>query len=416
MHGLPAGVADLGPAERETVDALMRRMTSIFYGWGYRQVEPPIFEYFETFKAGGAAFSEHRVYRFLDRNGSLLALRPDMTTGIARMVASQLAGALQDDLAEVLPMRLGYAGPVFRSESVGSGLPHAFWQAGVELIGQAGVDADAEVIGVCAAAAAAAGAVAPRVVVGHAGLAWQALSATGPASDERSAAFRAAARQRDLVALEGLLGAPAATILAGGPYVGPAALTALEQLAGLGPDLEGSVASLRALLEALRDHGVEDVALDPSLLRDLDYYTGMVFEVVVPGLGVSLAGGGRYDSLLSRFGAPLPATGFALDLSVASGLSKNGLSCGPGSAVVLAVAGPDERREAVALAATLRAQGLRVETRLQPEPLAVALRMARGRGAERLLYCEGGGYREIKVPAAAPTAGRPLFAVHRSIH
>ncbi len=182
-YRLPAGVVDQGPAEREAIETLTAQLVSLFANWGYRRVEPPVFEYFETFACGGASFSEERVYRFLDRNGKLLALRPEMTAGIARMAAAQLSGATQQELAAALPLRLCYAGPVFRSESPGSGTPHSFQQGGVELIGMAAAGADAEADAeVVAVPLAAVNALLPgraRVVVGHAGLAWQALAAAG---------------------------------------------------------------------------------------------------------------------------------------------------------------------------------------------------------------------------------------------
>ncbi|MDP2870991.1 MAG: ATP phosphoribosyltransferase regulatory subunit [Bacillota bacterium] len=422
-YRLPAGVVDQGPAEREAIETLTAQLVSLFANWGYRRVEPPVFEYFETFACGGASFSEERVYRFLDRNGKLLALRPEMTAGIARMAAAQLSGATQQELAAALPLRLCYAGPVFRSESPGSGTPHSFQQGGVELIGMAAAGADAEADAeVIAVALAAVNALLPgraRVVVGHAGLAWQALAAAAAPSAQRAAEFRAAARQRDLVALQGLLGPELAALIAGGPYARPQAGAILAGLGRAGEGLASGAAELEALFGALEDYGVEDLALDLSLLRDLDYYTGMVFEVTVNGLARPIAGGGRYDRLLERFGLAVPATGFALDITAAANPGRGqGEPDGRGP-VVVATACRGERRSAMAIAATLRAAGFRVETRLVPEPLSAALNACRARGAVRLLYCEGGAYREIRVLAASPgfTDDPPAMAAgHQSIH
>lgn len=420
---LPLGVFDQDPDQREAVDGISRRVTGLFGSWGYRQAEPPVFEYYETFRAGGAAFSEQRVYRFLDRNGMLLALRPDMTTGIARMVATQLSGMAPGALAALFPplspMRLFYAGPVFRSESAGSGRPHMIYQAGVELIGPAGPAGDAEVVSLALAAVSAAGAGRGRVVVGHAGLAWQVLAAAGAPSEERNGHFREAARQRDLVALHGLLGERMAALVAGGPHPWPAARGVLADLGAAVPGAAPGAAELESLFGALSDHGIEDMMLDLTLVRDLDYYTGMVFEVLVSGLAAPLAGGGRYDQLLARFGASLPATGFALDVGAAAGMSPAAGQC-PGTArsVMVAAASCDLRRDALGLASALRAQGFRVETTLHPAPLSDALRTARLRGANRLLFYEGAGYREIRVSTvrSAEDDARPVTAAHQGIH
>lgn len=439
---LPVGVFDQEPAQREAAESIARRLTSLFFSWGYRQVEPPVFEYYETFRAGGAAFSEERVYRFLDRGGMLLALRPDMTTGIARMMASRLLGI---DPALHAPSRLCYAGPVFRCEATGSGRPHTFYQAGIELIGRAGpatdtgagagadsaqdagasadadadADSDAETVALALAAVSVAipGTPPARVVLGHAGLAWQALGATGGLSAERSALFRAAAANRDLVSLHDLLGPQLAALLAGGPYPWPGLRSVLSALRAAAPQLAQTATGLEDMFAALADHGVRDMVLDLTLLRDLDYYTGMVFEIVVPGLAAPIAGGGRYDELMGRFGTSLPATGFALDVGAAVAAATAGRSAGaalPASrlgVVARADASPASRRSAVALASALRAQGYQIQTDLRPAPVSEALRRARALGAARLWLCEetdGGGYREIRVssPGAAQCASR----------
>jgi len=396
---LPAGTHDQGPAEREKTAYLAAKLASLFAVWGYCLVEPPVFEYYETFRTGAPSFAEQRAYRFLDRNGRLLALRPEMTTGIARMVASAVAGrSPEPGQLGGMPLRLAYQGPVFRNEPAGAGRPHSFWQAGIELIGETAPEADAEVIALAAASARALGFGEVRVVMGHAGLAWKALSACGADPGGGGERFRAIVANRDLVGLEQLLGRPMASLFAGGPY-GPAEAPAvLARLAGLSEDLSADAGAVGLLLNAVAGYGCPDVALDLVLLRDLDYYTGAVFDLLVPGLAEPLGGGGRYDRLLARFGARLAATGFALNLSAAAALSPAARP--KRTRVAVASANRDELPLALQAAEALRGIGQIVEVIPGDADLRGAMRAAAGHGIRKLLYFEEKAYREIDLAQA----------------
>src|SRR5690625_2379993 len=132
----PRGVRDLLPDEAVRKNRLEARIGDLFARWGYRPVVTPIFEFLETVQQSDGYELDERVYRFVDREGGLLALRPELTTPIARLVATRLQEAPK-------PLRLYSCGPVFRYDEPHAGRQREFTQMGVELIGAPGPAADA---------------------------------------------------------------------------------------------------------------------------------------------------------------------------------------------------------------------------------------------------------------------------------
>ncbi len=303
MRGsLPRGFRDILPTEARELHAIERSLMATFARHGYVPLEPPTVE----FADGTITVDERRTLRFLDRDGRLLALRPDVTTAVARVVAQRYA---QADAA----LRLAYFTPIFREEASMGGSEREYDQAGVELIGDASIRADAEIIALLADALARCGLLGIDIDVGHVGYV-EGFVAELPegARDGAIAAWRAG----DLVASMSLAraaGMPARRI------------AALER--GLrhratdldGPRADAPAASCRALdaldalaplLEAAGVGGA--LRFDLGFVPALPYYTGVVFQITVPDLGYPIANGGRYDSLLARFGADRPATGFGI--------------------------------------------------------------------------------------------------------
>jgi ATP phosphoribosyltransferase regulatory subunit HisZ len=190
-----------------------------------------------------------------------------------------------------------------------------FLQAGIELIGAPGTAGEAEVIALTLDALSRAGLARHRVGVGDGSLYRTLLEASGVPEEERMTLLETLSR-RDMVGLEvglrrlGVSGEMLETLLRlptlrGGRDV-------LDQADG---PVDEAARNLRALYDQLEERGVADrVIFDLGLVRDLGYYTGAVFEVYDPAVGYALGGGGRYDSLLGRFGRDLPACGMALDL------------------------------------------------------------------------------------------------------
>ena len=292
--------------------ALEAALRAAFEAHGYGEVATPTIEYAEVLRRGDERYA-NAAYRFFDERGDLLAMRSDMTIPIARLVATRMQDAEP-------PFRLSYIARAYRAVNPQRGQMREFTQAGVELIGAPAPEGTAEVIEVLSATLDAAGLNRALVGLGDADLYRQLLTEFGVEGQARDRILDRLAAH-DLVGLElavdeveGLEGEARGTMLAlpamrGGPEV-------LDRATELGGDaVKRATARLRATYQALAARGVSDrVRLDLGLLRDLGYYTGAILEVYDPALGHILGGGGRYDTLLGRFGRELPAVGFALYL------------------------------------------------------------------------------------------------------
>jgi len=310
IHPIPPGTRDVLPDEMRELRRLHRALIDVFESRGYGEVSTPAIEYDEVLGRGDSR-TAGSAYRFFDESGDLLVLRSDMTVPIARMVATRYAQA-------EMPLRLCYLANAFRAVRPQRGQMREFAQAGVELIGAPAPGGTAEVVDVLGAALDAAGLDRAVIGLGDSDLYRQLLAELGIEGQAReSLLMRLAAHdlvglELELSELEGIEDAQIETCIAlsqlrGGKEV-------LEQARALGGGaVERATARLGETFEALDARGVaERVQIDLGLLRDLGYYSGAILEVYDPALGHVLGGGGRYDTLLKRFGIDLPAAGFAL--------------------------------------------------------------------------------------------------------
>src|SRR3954453_33644 len=287
--------------------ALTPRILDPWVGAGYGEVWTPTLEYDDVIRRGderaaGAGF------RTFDEHGKVLTLRADGTIPIARLVANRYEH-------EDGPLRLCYFAHAYRAVKVRSGQPREFLQGGLELIGEPAPGGDAEVIALTLEALQAAGLRRHRLGVGDGALYGSLLGELEVPEAAREALLESLSR-RDLVGVETRvrkLGVSEAACelltrlptLRGGPEV-------LERVNG---PAARAVDGLRELYELLSERGVADsVIFDLGLVRELGYYTGVVFEVYDPAVGFAIGGGGRYDELLGRFGRARPACGIALDI------------------------------------------------------------------------------------------------------
>lgn len=302
---------------RAVEDAVM----SVFDGWSYEEIATPTVDYYALFERGMGHAEAHRAFRFTDTDGRMLALRPDVTSSVARAAATLFAERPR-------PLRFSYAASVFRQR------PHsrAEWrrqsrQLGCELIGTGGGEADVEMLVMAVEVLEQLGLHgAYRITLNHvgifAGVAEQ--LALDEAARER---LRGGIDMRDASELRRFLAehAPSSTTdaLAG----------RLVRLAGKRETLEGARASMTGersteALDVLENLWgiIETLGLGDSFEIDLadvsglDYYTGLVFKIYVAGAGARVGGGGRYDELTANFGRREPAVGFVLDLDMLTDL------------------------------------------------------------------------------------------------
>lgn len=313
---LPEGVRDLLFADAATLRRMAATLRATWTRWGYREIIPPTFEYADTLATDVGAVLDAEMYRFFDRHGRTLALRPDMTIPTARVVGTRLYD-------QPMPLRLSYIGAVFRHEPPRAGRQHEFYQAGVELIGARGPAADAEAIALAVAALRAVGLPEFRITLGHVGFFRGLLTALAlpermqgrlHSSMDRKAEAELAAL---LAEMPGLAPITRKATLALPLLTGDAAILDEAEAYCLNTAMMAALTELRAVAALLQAYGVADVvSYDLAEVRDLDYYTGITFEGFAPGLGFKLISGGRYDDLIGHFGPPFPAVGWALTLDL----------------------------------------------------------------------------------------------------
>jgi ATP phosphoribosyltransferase regulatory subunit len=357
VRGRADGFADylVGPAARRRL--LTDRLIETFEAWGYGFMVTPLIEPLDTIAAGVGGAQQSALFRFMDSDGALLALVGERTVSVARVVATQLHDG-------PFPLRLCYAGSVLRNQALNAGRRRESLQAGCELIGAEGLAADAECIALAAAALEHAGVDHIQVDVGHADFIPGLLDSAGLDATAREEVLAALAR-RDLVAVESALeGTDAADAerrlllafptLRGGREILD---TAAGGLRGARP--HRALQELAQLWDLLDAHAITGrVHLDLGAVRDWDYYTGPTFEVFSVDSGFALGSGGRYDSLLSRFGAALPATGFVLHVDRCNDSMARRAGAGAERAALLVSWESEVHADALELARDLRRRGV----------------------------------------------------------
>ncbi len=323
---IPYGMKDFLPAEARYKRVLEEKLAVQFGAWGYEEVVTPTLEYLQTLTTGTGLDLSEQMFVFFDRSNRILALRPEMTIPIARLTATRLR-------EKALPLRLFYLTNVFRHEEAQAGRQCEFYQAGVELMGVSEPAADAEVIALAITSALSAGLRDFRICLGQVDFINGIMDDARLREQERQDIKRCLVK-RDLVGLERTAkhsGLPAEQqagicripLLSGGKEV----LTEARALVTSAVS-QAALDNLAAIFELLQAYGLQQyVAFDLGIIRDFDYYTGMVFEGYTPGLGFPFCGGGHYDRMLASFGWECPATGFAMGIErLLLALNRQGIS------------------------------------------------------------------------------------------
>ncbi len=295
---------------RRRVEAIL---AAIVRNWGFHEIILPFFDYLEDFVYGLGSQLGDRVYRFLDKDGSLLALRPDLTTLVAKTVATRMAD-------HPIPVQLFYSGEVFRPERAGAGKQKEFYQIGLESMGVSETWADIEIILIAIDCLLHLGVEEFKIALGNVGL-FNGIVSGLEVPQEKVQALRDAIDHRDISRLEMevtdlrlsedkkslLVELPQLT---GGREVIDTALVSVRN-----PRSRRSLRELSEIYSVIESLGLERfLTLDLGEVRGLDYYTGMVFKIYSSCGGFELGGGGRYDGLLAKFGWNLPAVGFSFTL------------------------------------------------------------------------------------------------------
>lgn len=298
LYKLPQGTERLVLDEAFRRQVLTHRVQNLFTSWGYQPVQTPVFDFYDLYAPflGSKADS---VYRLVDREGDLLVLRSDITLFLARSMGVVLTEGHE-------PLRVCYADTILRHQDLEDISANEFYQIGAEFIGSKGPEGDLELLLLLDEILVLLGLDDARIHLGSRAVFEAAFGALSPA--QRQAMAEAVALRR-----WSAVGELSALFAYQGDAKGARALA--SSVPGLNVETRSALRELAERAEALEALGLADrVRVDLSEVGRQDYYTGLVFQVYQPGLGDSLAAGGRYDKLLSRFGLDSPSVGFSLHL------------------------------------------------------------------------------------------------------
>jgi ATP phosphoribosyltransferase regulatory subunit len=293
--------------------ALERAIASVFEGWSYEEIVAPIFDYYDVFIKGMGTGLEEQIYRFIDREGNVLALRPEFTSLVAKTVVTRLASAEK-------PIRLYYSGDVLRFEKPKGGRQREFAQIGIEHFGGSGKAADVEILLIAVEAFERLGIPQFQINLGSVDF-FGGIIDRLELSEERIAQIKEILNLKDQSGLEALLNAlpleeRRKNILRAIPHLtgGREVLREARALVRNPRSVE-AVDHLEDIYATFEKLGLAGrLTIDLGEVRGFDYYTGILFRAYVPHLGFEVANGGRYDGLPATFGQDLPAVGFSFSL------------------------------------------------------------------------------------------------------
>ncbi len=358
----PEGVRDIYNEECEKKLELQDRLHKALKRHGYHSIQTPTFEFFDIFGKEVGTIPSSELYKFFDREGNTLVLRPDITPSIARSAAKYF-------MDEDMPIRLSYMGNTFINNHSYQGRLKESTQLGAELIGDDTVDADAEMIAMAIDALKSSGLKDFQISVGHVEFFRGLMEAAG-LSEEQEEVIRELIANKNFFGVEeeisdcsmnqnlkelfGMLG----TI-----YDNAASFEEAKTYAADYPRVYKAIRRLEDLDAVLKIYGVDKyVTYEFGMLSSYHYYTGVIFAGYTYGSGEPIVKGGRYDKLLTYFGKDAASIGFAIVVDqLMAAISRQKIEITVKHDNQLIVYKPEYRREAVKKAIALRAKDCNVE-------------------------------------------------------
>ncbi len=314
---LPQGVRDILPEEARRFGVVESAVLSVFESHGFERIITPLLEYVDVLSLGLGGGLRERVLKFIDPStGQVVAIRPDITPQIARMVATRMRDA-------ELPLKLCYNESVLRYQGLRDGKSREVLQLGAEFISEeANAEADAEMVITAIEGMKAAGVTDFKIDIGDVGFIKAILERLGLEADAVRS-IKEAVAIKDTSALEQILDETGAKIDAKDREVLVSLTTfygeeeVIEKASAMTDDAtaRASLDNLSRILDIVAGAGYKDyVTIDLGEVRGIDYYTGIIFEGFAAGIGKPILRGGRYDTLLEKYGYAKAAVGFAFDV------------------------------------------------------------------------------------------------------
>lgn len=306
----PEGVRDIYGKEYAKKLVVEDKLRSKLISFGYEDIQTPTFEYFDVFSKEIGTTTSRDLYKFFDKEGDTLVLRPDFTPSIARCAAKYFC-------EEKVPFRLCYIGNTFINTSNLQGKLKEVTQLGAEFIGDASVEADAEVINLVIEALLNAGLTNFQVSIGQVEY-FKGLCEEAGLDEDTELALREYISAKNYYAAEDLLTNAGVSeenkklLLTTTDIFGSIEALKEAKNAVQNERSKKAIEHLENLYEVLCLYGTESyVSFDLGMLSKYRYYTGIIFKAYTYGIGDAIVKGGRYDALLEHFGKQAPAIGFA---------------------------------------------------------------------------------------------------------
>ena len=303
------GMRDLIGEEAQTFTYIIAKARETAQLYGYKEVITPHVEPLELLSAKSGEEIRQRMFIFKDLGDRQVALRPEFTASIARLATTALKN-------EPKPLRLFSVGTVYRYDEPQRGRYREFWQSNFELMGSAKPEADAEIVLLTNNLMKSLGLHGYAFKIGHIGVIRGILSQDGVDEKTQNAVLQRMDKKEYDAALKLVESEKCRAMLEGLIAIrGNDWLDTVEQIQSYVAGYEKAKAAVENLAEILKlvtESADLLIAVEPAFARGLEYYTGMIFEIYIPGLDIALGGGGRYDKLIEAFGGePTPAVGCA---------------------------------------------------------------------------------------------------------
>lgn len=361
----PEGVRDIYSQECSRKQKLQEKLHRVFHQYGFEDIETPTFEYFEVFSKEVGTIPSRDLYKFFDREGNTLVLRPDFTPSVSRACATYFN-------PEKEVVSLCYTGNTFINNSSFRGRLKETTQMGVERMGDDSPEADAEILAMTVECLLATGLTEFQVSVGQVDY-YKAIFAQTGLSQEEEEGLRELISQKNYFGVEELvknknMDKSLARVLSQLPQMF-GSTEVLEKAKSLtdNPQALKAVARLEEIYELLKVYGYEKyVTFDFAMLSKYHYYTGIIFQAYTYGTGEALIKGGRYNQLMKHFGKPAASIGFAIVVdNLLMALSRQKIEMEGEEGVTVITYRKENRIQAIQKAKELRAQGRNVA--LRPE-------------------------------------------------
>lgn len=358
MLHTPDGVRDIYNGECKQKLLLQDRLHAVLTKYGYRDIQTPTFEFFNIFSKEIGTTPSKDLYKFFDKDGNTLVLRPDFTPSVARSAAKYYA---EDDM----PVKLCYMGNTFINSSSYQGRLKETTQCGVELIGDGSVCADAEILAMVVDSLRASGLKEFQISVGHARFFHGLIEAAG-LGEEAEEELRELLNNKNFFGVEEFVetlnldaNLKKLFTMLGSFETQVEELAEAKDLAADYPVILSAIADLEKLGEYLKLYGIEKyISFELGIISKYHYYTGIIFAGYTFGTGEPIVKGGRYDKLLTYFGKKAPSIGFGIVVDqLMAALSRQKIQLAVEDHTTLLVFTEEKIQQAIARAQQLRGDG-----------------------------------------------------------